>query len=207
MHSYQQICPDMDTGDLVLFSGKGRVSFGIRLATRSRWSHVGMAIRFSGSAEVFLWEATAEQSNRDAVEAGVRLMPLRERLRRYKGEVAVRHLDVHRAPERLSALHAFRAEVEGRPYEQSRLELLRSVYEGPFGANREELSSIFCSELVAAAYQRMGLLADHPPSNEYTPADFSSDAGLILMEGQLGPERMITSIEYASEFEPAEAPV
>eukprot|EP00735_Rhodelphis_limneticus_P011010 TRINITY_DN4057_c0_g1::TRINITY_DN4057_c0_g1_i1::g.11841::m.11841 TRINITY_DN4057_c0_g1::TRINITY_DN4057_c0_g1_i1::g.11841 ORF type:complete len:297 (+),score=28.08,DUF830/PF05708.7/1.3e-07,DUF830/PF05708.7/0.36,Ribosomal_L36e/PF01158.13/0.26,Ribosomal_L36e/PF01158.13/5.2e+03,TFIIE-A_C-term/PF11521.3/8.3e+03,TFIIE-A_C-term/PF11521.3/0.36 TRINITY_DN4057_c0_g1_i1:242-1132(+) len=41
------------------------------------------------------------------------------------------------------------------------------------GTNKEEdLSSVFCSELVAAAYQRLGLLPHFPRSNEYLPTDF-----------------------------------
>lgn len=205
MYSYRQVSPDMDTGDLVLFAGNGGVSFGIRLATRSRWSHIGMAVRLTGDSQLLLWEAAPAEESGNGMHEGVRLVPLLERIRAYEGQVAVRHLQVHRPPERRSALHAFREKVKGRPYERSRLELLRSAYEGPFGANSEELSSIFCSELVAAAYQRMGLLPDDPPSNEYTPADFSSDAGLVLIEGTLGPERAITSIGHPVGLESAEA--
>lgn len=41
------------------------------------------------------------------------------------------------------------------------------------GRNNEDLSSVFCSELVAAAYQRMDLLPVAPPSNDYTPVHFA----------------------------------
>jgi hypothetical protein len=41
------------------------------------------------------------------------------------------------------------------------------------GINKEDLSSLFCSELVAEAYQKMGLLTEQLPSNEYIPKDFS----------------------------------
>jgi hypothetical protein len=33
---------ELKTGDVVLFSGKGGISAGIKWATLSRWSHVGM---------------------------------------------------------------------------------------------------------------------------------------------------------------------
>jgi len=59
------------------------------------------------------------------------------------------------------------------------LELLKSAYDGPFGKNEEDLSSLFCSELVAEAYQRLGLLTEGTPSNEFTPADFGGDINLI----------------------------
>lgn len=71
-------------------------------------------------------------------------------------------------------LIAFRTEVRGRPYEDNKIELIKSAYDGWLGENEEDLSSLFCSELVAEAYQRMGLLPDTVASNEFTPRDFSS---------------------------------
>ena len=35
----------------------------------------------------------------------------------------------------------------------------------PFGKNKEDLSSVFYSELVAEAYQTLGLLDEKKPSN------------------------------------------
>ena len=58
-------------------------------------------------------------------------------------------------------------------YEVDKVQLLKSVNDGPFGHNKEDLSSIFCSELVAEAYQCLGLLGDEKPCSEYIPADFS----------------------------------
>ena len=66
-----------------------------------------------------------------------------------------------------------RKELRGKHYERSKVELFKSAYDGPFGHNKEDLSSIFCSELVAEAYQRLSLLTEKKSSNEYTPADFS----------------------------------
>ena len=41
--------------------------------------------------------------------------------------------------------------------------------------SNEDLSSIFCSELIAEAYQRMGLFGKEKNSNKYTPKGFSSE--------------------------------
>ena len=59
---------------------------------------------------------------------------------------------------------------------------------GAGGASDEDLSSLFCSELVAEAYQRIGLLGDSVPSSEYTPGDFAAHSRLELLSGELGPE-------------------
>ena len=54
----------------------------------------------------------------------------------------------------------------------------------------EDLSSLFCSELVAAAYKHMGVLNTTKPSSEFTPDDFTSarDSELVLNFGRLEPE-------------------
>lgn len=51
----------------------------------------------------------------------------------------------------------------------------------------KDLSRVFCSELVAASYQRAGLLGAYPPAFRYTPKDFSSQQthppGVHLLKG------------------------
>jgi hypothetical protein len=47
---------------------------------------------------------------------------------------------------------------------------------------------LFCSELVAEAYQRMDLLSEKKLSSEYTPKDFSDKSKLKLMKGKLHEE-------------------
>ena len=76
------------------------------------------------------------------------------------------------------------------------LELLRAAWDRLGGLSRsEDLSSLFCSELVAEAYQAMGLLDEPPrglPSNEYVPIDFSDRRALKLKRGyRLLPEVVI----------------
>lgn len=73
--------------------------------------------------------------------------------------------------------------------------MLRAVYDGPLGRNRtEDDSSYYCSELVAEAYQRMGLLPTSPPANEYTPHDFSSERKeplSLLLDATLDAEVLV----------------
>ena len=147
---------------------------------------------------VLLWESTTLSSLRDIVSGkarkGVQLVALSERLRTYDGAAAVCRLKgAALGDEAMKALAAFRHEVRGRPYEQSKLELIVSVFRRWCGFG-EDLSSLFCSELVAEAYQRMGLLAPHVPSNSCTPADFAGgeNASLKLLKGRLGMPMTVT---------------
>ena len=132
------------------------------------------------------------------VRKGVELLPLTRKI--FSGwydRVAIRRLtgiDSNKRAQMYQDLLVFRKEVQGRPYEKDRIELLLSVIDAQekylsFLRNTEEdLSSLFCSELVAEAYKRMGLLGGKKISNEYTPDDFSTAKDLSLNFGKLEPE-------------------
>lgn len=193
---YADIRNDLKTGDIVLFSGTGFISAGIKMASKSIWSHVGMVLDLPEYNFKALWESTTLSKIKNLGTGthmkGVQLVPLSERFKTYDGKAAVRHLKgVHLDPEKIQDLMEFRKEIAGRPYEEDKLELIKSAYDGIFGGNTEDLSSLFCSEMVAEAYQRMNLLSEDLPSNEYTPADFSEKFPLELLEGHLGEEIFI----------------
>lgn len=60
-----------------------------------------------------------------------------------------------------------------------------------YGEYSQDLSRVFCSELVAVAYQRLGLLDSYPPAESFDPTDFSTDRQkyLNLRKGaSLAPE-------------------
>jgi hypothetical protein len=173
---------DLKTGDLVLFSGATFSSRVIRWAIGGKWSHVGMVVRSPAlPGRVLLWEATtlADLPDLETGRAvrGVQLVALSERLARYAGAFTLRALDQPVTAEMEEALRRRRAELAGRPYEQGKLELFHAAFDGWLAERkRERLHSLFCSELVAEAYQAMGLLPEPPagpPSNEYTPRDFA----------------------------------
>lgn len=88
----------------------------------------------------------------------------------------------------------FRKEVQGRPYEQNKFDMICSAFDAKYldflENDKEDLSSLFCSELVAEAYKRMGILETSKLSSEFTPDDFSSarDENLPLSFGKLEKE-------------------
>ena len=184
---YSAIRHELRTGDIVLFSGKGPVSDVIKYATLSKWSHVGLILKLPEYNFLTVWESTTLSNVADletgVPRKGVQLVPLSARVQAYSGDIVVRQLKGGILLDAKARLMALRRELRGKPYERSKLELLKAVYDGPLGENREDLSSIFCSELVAEAYQYLGLLPDKPPSNEYTPADFSEKRLWHLKKG------------------------
>jgi len=161
---YGEIRPKLQTGDILLFEGRGFVSWLIKRATRLRFSHCAMVYVLGG--DVYCWESTMLTGKN-----GVQISLLSQRLGNYKGRVYVRFLHVERTQEMLEALGEFRHEVKGRRYEIDMIELAGAAM--PW-RNKENLKSIFCSELIAAAFQRMDLFGTLKPSNEYYPGDLAT---------------------------------
>jgi hypothetical protein len=123
------------------------------------------------------------------MKKGVQLVPLSDRINNYSGEIAIRQLQNYKLTNNdIIKLMSLRKELADRPYEKNIIELIKSAYDGLGGHNVEDLSSIFCSELIAETYQTINLLSENKPSNEYTPADFSEKRNLKLLKGNLSPE-------------------
>ncbi|WP_207063995.1 YiiX/YebB-like N1pC/P60 family cysteine hydrolase [Motiliproteus sp. SC1-56] len=188
MAKYETIRSKLKTGDIVLFSGKGAISHGIKLFTLSKWSHVGMVIKLPDTDTVFIWESTTLSNLADVIDGkkkkGVQLILLSDRIRTYSGEVSIRHLQGYVVDEKnYEKLMALRASLRNKPYEKNEIELIKSAYDGPWGHNEEDLSSLFCSELVAEAYQCLGLISSKLSSNEFTPKDFTEEKKLELAQG------------------------
>ena len=97
---YDKARPTIETGDILLFSGKGGISQAIKWFTHSKWSHVGMVFRLTDVDLIMLWESTT-LSDLDDYESGhpskgVQLVVLSERVMKYNGPVALRRLDFDR---------------------------------------------------------------------------------------------------------------
>lgn len=175
---YSEIRDKLQTGDLVFFSGRGFISNAIKVVTGSEWSHLGMVVRLERLDAVLLWESTTFSNTPDVhsgkVMHGVQLVSLSDKIRRYDGHTAYRLLSFDRTYKAEQALMDLRHELKHRPYENSSLELIKSAVD-VFGLdNQEDLSSCFCSEIVAEALQRMGVLENHIAANEFTPVDLAN---------------------------------
>lgn len=187
----------LKTGDIVLFAGKSGTAESIKWVTLSRWSHVGLVLRLPQYDYPCLWEATTDATlaclETGRRRPGVQLVSLEARLQEHDGDVACRRLELELEGSALEQLASLRQRLRGRAYESNVLELMGAAYDGPFGEQVENLVELFCSELVAAAYQAIGLIgAGGKASNEYVPADFSERwERLPWLRGRLGPEVML----------------
>jgi hypothetical protein len=87
----------------------------------------------------------------------------------------------------ISQTKSFLKDFLGRPYEGSLIELLKA----PIGLNKQERSeSVFCSELAALFYKRVGIISQEILANNVIPESFGSDAGerFDLLFGKAMPD-------------------
>lgn len=196
---YTELRPTIKTGDLVFTAGNHLISKAIKESIGSRWTHLSMAVwgRDLGPTHeadrLYVWEATGKGvGEQDFAEASA--TPGADFLSRLlspgAGDIMLRRLEVERTPEMLAALRAHCDEMRGRPYKIDKMQMLRCRYPW-LGKNEQDLTSLFCWEAVAAAYQAMGLLPVDPPANTYPIWQFTSkyDSELPLLLGaRLGEE-------------------
>ena len=184
--TYAEIRPQLKSGDSLSFSGNGLISTAIKLFSGSKWSHDAMVVAIEEHNLLLCWESTTLAKLKDVdsgvVKSGVMLVPLSNRILTYSGEIGVRQLRKRLTLEQYSILAAMRHEVRDVPYEKDMLELAKAAYDGPFGRNVEDLSSIFCSELKAEFYKRADLIKGDTPANEFTPKDFAIGYSDLLEE-------------------------
>jgi len=157
---------EIKTGDIIAFSGFGRKSVLVNLVTFG-WpffwaSHVGIIGEYKG--EQLLFESTTLSNIPCIIQKrpfkGVQGVRLANRVKTYNGRVY--HYPIYRSlfGNEEKRLNEFLLSKIGTPYDlhggmrsaTHALSWLESRFSG------EDLNYIFCSELVAAAHARIGLL-------------------------------------------------
>jgi hypothetical protein len=186
------------TGDIWLFRGPSGADRAIRLVTNAPVNHVAMVVALDDLPPL-LWHTELGQSI-DSVWSGDRhrgaqLNRLDEALavwtQKYEQRAFVRNFDgeVTRAME--DALLRVIAEYEGRPFPRTR-HLVAKWLSGRLGREASE-QAVYCAELLAITYTRMGLLDGRAPANWFDPGRFWSGDRLDLVGGAtLGREIAVT---------------
>jgi hypothetical protein len=85
-------------------------------------------------------------------------------------------------PARKEKLIEFRQKMKGVKYENlTKWQSLKELMLAGWGLSKgSRLDRAFCSELLASAYQFLGILLDDRPANSYAPHHFASNATLSL---------------------------
>lgn len=182
------------TGDLWLFRGRKAADRAIRVFTNSPVNHVAMVVALDDLPPL-LWHAELGQSMPDAwtgePHRGAQLHRLEDAVNtwvhRYGQTPYFRQLDHEVTREMEDEVLRVVNEYDGHRFPRTGA-LARHWL---FGRLRRgvPLEDIYCAELVALTYQRMGLLDAKRPVNWYDPGTFWSGDRLELSAGaSLGKE-------------------
>jgi hypothetical protein len=181
----------LKSGDLVLFTGQGLTRGLFKWFGRAAGTHVGLVLRGPEDTEPLLWEAGCEGPRR-----GTLVGRLAVRMAGFHGRISVRCLNRPLAAVQCERLAALRREVAERARGRGLLDIIGAAEDGWLGARRDNLGDPTDAELVAEAYQRLGLLDDGArggrPASAYRPRQFTERHGLELKNGYaLGPELVL----------------
>lgn len=186
------LCLDeLETGDIVLFSGRSLSARLVQGATGSYWSHVGLVLRLPGWSGPLLWESTRASRVADIRRGvpldGVQLVSLAGKVAAYPGEVAARRLlDAGAGHARYQRMRPLVRDWHARPYRNFLAKALQAWWSGEETAPHWQRGG-FCSELVAEVYKQLRLLPAQRPSRAFLPRDFGPESGMQLCRGRLSP--------------------
>jgi len=176
----------LETGDIICFIGKNIFSWLImglqkiflnekfKKNETYKFSHLGIVLKDDDDNGILkiLESPKVPFTKIDGVE----LFDLKDRMMNYNGKFVLYKLNKPLSIDQKNQVKRFYDEHKDKKYERSVVELVKSVIDDSpiISENEKDLSTIFCSELTAEIFIKMGLLPpnDVKPSNEYTPSEF-----------------------------------
>ncbi len=187
------------TGDVWLFRGHGPADRTIRVLTNSPVNHVSMVLALEDLPPL-LWHAELGHSLTDAWTGtrhrGAQLHRLEHAVsvwvHVYGQQAWFRQLDIEASSAMEDAVLSTVDQFSGRAFPRTAALARRWL----LGRIRRPvpLEDLYCAELVATTYERMGLLGSRRPANWYDPGRFWSGDRLELLGAALGSEISITDV-------------
>ena len=155
-YRYEKIRDYLKTGRIVFCSGSYLFSGIIQKLTKSTWSHVAVIYKDEELGRVLLLEAEPSY--------GIRLIPLSNYLRDYKGkkrpyqgQIVVAQLNTDLEKENLNRGISFGLDELTKPYDN--FEIMRIMVRILFHiSKREKNRAYICSELVRDIFAKAGII-------------------------------------------------
>lgn len=180
----------VETGDIILWSGNGAISDFVKVATKSKWTHVGIVIKnpdFLLTKEplsgIYFYNSNGNyeidiESQKKIF--GVQLNDLNETITHYDGEVYLRRLESSLThDQRMDKLRAVYNSEFHKPYDWRPLDLIGAYAHhhgwkiADFIVDPRHIDRVFCSALTGYAYTQMGLLDPLTRWSAMYPDDFA----------------------------------
>ncbi len=178
--SYEEAKPRVRAGDVLAFGGSSRFSGIIKMAIRAEVSHIGIVLQSrvkekdTGKLCNYMIDSTSRNN--------VKIWKVQERVDAYDGDVWWLQLRQKIRDEQFDerAFYEFLRNQVGKKYDRrqaagSAIDMFDDL-QLPFGLrgpgyNKEDLTRLFCSELVAAGLKAGGVVAETVNASEVTPID------------------------------------
>jgi hypothetical protein len=196
---YEQAVADACTADVWLFRGRSVADKAIRTLTNAPVNHVGMVLAIDDLPPL-MWHTETGQGNEDVWTAshhrGAQLNRLEDVYRawtgpKYRQTAFVRQFSGEITREMEDEALRVIAMYDGRPFPRT-TRLAKWWVEGRFRRETPTGSggdAVYCAQLLAITFRRMGLLDPRKPANWYDPGTFWSGDRLELQDGAtLGAE-------------------
>jgi hypothetical protein len=153
---YEKVREFLQTGHIFFSSGSYLFSGAIQRLTNSVWSHVAIVYKDVQLGRVMVLEAEPR--------IGIRLIPLSNYLRNYRGknrpyrgEVVIAKLNQELEPQKLNRAISFGLDELTRPYDN--WEIIRIMTRILFKRGKKEKNKNYiCSELVRDAFAKAGII-------------------------------------------------
>ncbi len=185
---WSDVVGGIQTGDLLLSSGSGTEDAIIEDVTGGPFSHAGMLTRSSPSAAPLFWEedllGRAFDPRTHDTHGGAQLggaLTIAQKMIQNEMRVFYVRLVWDRPDDLDAEIDTILDDLdEHLPFMLGWHgdEMAFDYFEGHYLHRLWHPDRMFCSELVAATLQRLGLLSDREPPNYYSPSSFTPDLAL-----------------------------
>jgi hypothetical protein len=172
---------------MVLFSGLTDLEGKIQHALDNIWTRCALVVRAQWGMPVLL-QATSRPISHDLVLGqtftGVQIIAIDEVLSRFEGFIGLRSLRPKLSQDNDARLTAFAMARHGIPFNSSPYYALRAARRRNQVGNGE---TYYCTELVAAALQHIGVLAMPPmgrSASNHVPGDFAEKSEDLCLIGE-----------------------
>jgi hypothetical protein len=178
-----------DPGCILLFSGLTDLERRIQQTLDNFWTRCALVVRAPCGTPVLL-QSTSRPISRDLIDGqqrtGVQIVGIDDVLANFEGYIALRSIQPQLSRLKDSTLTAFALAKHGMPFNASPYYALRAA-----GRRNKEGDGIkyYCTELVAAALQHVGVLARPPmgrSASNYVPGDFAESSQDVCLVDNYG---------------------
>lgn len=174
---------ELETGDIVLFSGNYFLSHIVEYFTKSIYSHVGVVLKNPnlGDAKfkgIYLLESGFENTpdpENHRIKKGVQIINLEDKIKNYRGRIYVRKLHCTRDKKFYEKIIEIHSTVHNIPYDLNPIDWIKGYFKIDIGNTQKE-NTYWCSALVSFVYVELGFLNKNIPWTLISPKELSSSS-------------------------------